>query len=175
MFNSLRKRRSRYHKNRSRSVRQDFCIEPLEPRRLLATFQILGAGFTNQETISLQIQGETVQTWDRLGGDARTGEYVSLEFYNRESVAPEDVRIQLVGQNDPGQSHGVNANLSGGSVPAANETPPQPAVRIDALILDGTRYETEAPDVYSSGAWESGRWCALRFSTQRSATCRWLL
>ena len=57
-----RTRKSRYPENHS--------FQPLEPRKLLASFQLLVAGQTNDEVVEVLVDNELVQTIDNVGGVA---------------------------------------------------------------------------------------------------------
>lgn len=108
---------------------------PLEPRLALAVVEVIAAGVTNQETIQLQVDGQTVRTWNNLGGDAYAGQFVSLTHTTSGALSPDRVRIAFTNDlYDP--VNGVDRN-----------------VRIDALRIDGVRYETESPLVFSTGTW----------------------
>ena len=52
-------------------------LEPLEKRVLLSTVQIIAAGAENTETMQLQVDGGTVQTWNNVGGNADQGQFGS--------------------------------------------------------------------------------------------------
>lgn len=110
-------------------------VELLENRMMLSTVQIFAAGTTNQEIIELQIGDQTVATYSNLGTGAFSGQYQSRTFNTAASVTANDVRIQFVNDfNDT--STGFDRN-----------------VRVDAIVIDGVRYETESPDVFSTGTW----------------------
>lgn len=44
-------------------------VETLEDRMMLSSVQVIVAGVENTEAMSLQIDGQTVQTWNNIGGD----------------------------------------------------------------------------------------------------------
>ena len=126
--------RRRTNKN-SRSHTDDFSCEQLEQRILLSTVEILAAGQTNDESISLEIDGVEVQSWDNLGGNSFTGQFETLSYTTAEMLTADQIRIRFSNdQNDP--SVGYDRN-----------------VRIDAIVIDGTRYETEGASVFSTGTW----------------------
>ncbi len=110
--------------------------DTLEPRLPLAQVQIIAAGVTGQETIELQVAGQTVRTWTSLGGNAYAGQFVSLSHTTTGALTASQVRIAFTNDlYDPG--NGIDRN-----------------VRIDALVIDGVRFETESPAVYSTGTWK---------------------
>ncbi len=112
------------------------AYQALEARQLLATLQVYAAGVTNDETIQLQLAGQTVQTWSNLGGDAYAGQFVTLTHNSSGPISANDVRIVFTNDiYDPDNNYDRN-------------------VRIDAIAIDGIRFETEAPNVYSTGTWK---------------------
>ena len=110
--------------------------ENLEERQLLSSVDVFAAGVSNQESIELQIDGVTVQTWNNLGGDAYGGQFVQLTFDSAESIEPGQIRVVFTNDlYDP--ENNVDNN-----------------VRIDKIIVDGETIETESPDVFSTGTWK---------------------
>lgn len=110
-------------------------LERLEPRMMLSTVEILAAGSENTETMDLEIDGSVVESWQDVGGDADAGVFESYTFTTPETVTPGQVRI-ILNNSVWNPANGIDENL-----------------RIDAMIIDGVRYETEADDVYSTGTW----------------------
>ena len=109
--------------------------ESLEPRMMLSSVQVIAAGTTGAEQIELEVNGAVVQTWNNLGSGAYGGEFTTLSFQTSGTTAADDVRINFV--NDLyDEANSIDRN-----------------VRIDAIIIDGQRFETESPDVYSTGTW----------------------
>ena len=120
---------------RQQTASTDLNCEHLEQRFLLSTVEILAAGQTNEETINLQIDGIEVQSWDNLGGDALAGDFVTLTYSTPDTLTADQIRIQFANDLfDP--ANGVDRN-----------------VRIDAIVIDGQRFETEGPGVFSTGTW----------------------
>ena len=114
-----------------------FLIESLEDRMMLSAVDVFAAGVTNQETIELQVDGATVQVWNNLGGDAYGGEFTKLSFNTTQDLSGKDLRIVFT--NDLyDASTGVDRN-----------------VRIDKIVVDNVTYETESPDVFSTGTWKA--------------------
>lgn len=112
------------------------AYQSLEARQLLASLQLIAAGVTNDETIELQLAGQTVQTWANLGGNADAGQFVTLNYNSAGPISANDVRIAFTNDiYDPINNYDRN-------------------VRIDAIVIDGQRFETEAPNVYSTGTWK---------------------
>ncbi|MFN3194103.1 MAG: carbohydrate-binding domain-containing protein [Aureliella sp.] len=113
-----------------------FDCESLEERQMLSSVDIFAAGATNYETIELQINGQTVETFENLGGDANAGEFVKLSYYSSTPVDSSEVRIVFTNDLfDP--ENGIDRN-----------------VRIDKIVVDGETIETESPDVFSTGTWK---------------------
>lgn len=123
------------HRKQLRATPLDY--NPLEPKNLLAQIDILAAGTTNQESIELQIDGQTVQTFNNLGGDAYAGQFVTLTHNTANPVSADQIRIAFTNDlYDP--ANNIDRN-----------------VRIDTILIDGVRYETEGPNVYSTGTWKA--------------------
>ena len=103
------------------SVRQNYeAVLPITIR---------AAGTTGQEQMLLQIDGETVATYDNIGFN------LSSFTYEADGITPDQVRVVFTNdQYDP--ANGIDRNL-----------------RVDYVSLDGVIYETESPDVYSTGSW----------------------
>ncbi|QDT13194.1 DUF4347 domain-containing protein [Planctomycetes bacterium K23_9] len=98
---------------------------------------IRAAGVTNEEQMELQIDGVTVATYDNVGGDAYGGQFQTFT-YNVDGVSADRVRIAFT--NDLyDEAAGIDRNL-----------------RVDSIAIDGTTYQTESPDVFSTGTWLSG-------------------
>jgi glucose/arabinose dehydrogenase len=121
---------------RRKLQRRRFVIEQLEPRFALAadTLTIFAAGATNQETMELQIDGAVVQTWNNIGGNAETPAYQAYSYVSNTTLTPDRIRIAFT--NDLYNPPEVDRNL-----------------RVDRIEINGVKYETEAPTVYSTGTW----------------------
>jgi parallel beta-helix repeat protein len=102
---------------------------------MLSTVDIIAAGTTGQEVIELAIAGQTVATYNQLGSGGFDGQYQTLTYTTAETLTADDVRIQFTNDVwDP--ANGIDRN-----------------VRIDAIVIDGVRYETEDSSVFSTGTW----------------------
>ena len=114
----------------------DFYVEDLEPRVLLSTVTVFAAGTTGNENLRLRIDGNAVASWTVAAG-AEAGQFQSYVFDDDSiSISPDQIRIEFT--NDvylPDQ--GIDRNL-----------------RVDAIDIDGVRYETEFPSVFSTGTWK---------------------
>ena len=113
-----------------------FECESLEDRLMLSAVEIYAAGTTNQETIELQIDGQTVATYEYLGGDADAGEFVKLTYQSETPIDSGQIRIAFTNDVfDP--DNGIDRN-----------------VRIDKIVVNGETIETESADVFSTGTWK---------------------
>ncbi len=111
-----------------------FQCESLETRMMLSTVQLLAAGSDGTEQMQLTINGTAVQTWT-VGNGAATGTYQPFVYETADTVTADQIRVEFLNDNyDP--ANGIDSNL-----------------RLDAIVLDGVRYETEAPSVFSTGSW----------------------
>ena len=114
-----------------------FDVESLEDRQMLSTVDVFAAGVTNEETIELQIGGQTVETFENLGGDAYAGEFIKLSYLSDEPVDSSQIRIAFT--NDAFDAeNGIDRN-----------------VRIDKIVVDGETIETESANVFSTGTWKA--------------------
>lgn len=125
-----------FRKSRPARTAPSCEYHPLEPRLALASLQVIAAGVTNAETLVLQIDGQTVRTWTGLGGNAYAGNFVTLTHSTAGALTPGQVRLAFTNDlYDP--VNGIDRN-----------------VRVDAIVIDGARHETESPLVYSTGTWK---------------------
>ena len=67
-------------------------VESLEPRMMLSTVSILAAGAEGGETMDLQINGTTVQSWIVNGG-AYAGAFQQYDFTTPATVTADAIRI----------------------------------------------------------------------------------
>ena len=114
---------------RRRSARPKITFEKLEERKLLATLDILAAGTSGTERINLYVDSQIVATFDDLGTGAYSNRFNTLSYQSEEAISAGDVRIEFV--NDA-------------------YTPIYRDVQIDAIVIDGQRFEAESPDVFST-------------------------
>ena len=119
-------------KPRQSSEATQFAVEALEPRMMLSTVEVIAAGTGGFEQFELQINGNAVQTFTTgSGADARN--FQSFFFETPNTITADDVRIEFLNDFfDP--NTGFDSNLV-----------------VDAIVIDGTRFETEAPSVFSTG------------------------
>ncbi|MEO1616003.1 MAG: DUF4347 domain-containing protein [Planctomycetota bacterium] len=96
---------------------------------------ISAAGTTGDEIIELLIDGQVVETFDAVGGDAGTRSFRELVYEAGQVIDPSQIRIAFV--NDfIDEATGVDRNVT-----------------IDNIRVDGVVFETEAPDTFSTGSW----------------------
>ena len=109
-------------------------LEQLEERQLLSTVQIFAAGYEGNEVFSLQIDQQTVATFE-AGGGGRSGDLSTFEFTTDQTLTADQIRI--VFEND---ARDVNTGYDRN-------------VRVDAIVIDGVRYESESVHTLSTGTW----------------------
>ena len=72
-----------------------------------------------------------------MGNQADSGQFVTLSFDTANTISADDIRIQFANDlYDP--ANNIDRN-----------------VRIDAIVIDGVRFETESSSVFSTGTWQS--------------------
>lgn len=96
--------------------------------------QIRAAGETGDETMELRIDGQVVQTWNNIGGDASSRQFQTFLYRAAETISAD--RVQVAFTNDLFQDGVVDRNLY-----------------VDNIAIDGVVYETEAPTTFSNGTW----------------------
>ena len=107
-------------------------VEQLEPRMMLSTVQVFASGTEGGEQFELQINGEVAQTFEIALGTNILNDQV-FTFETDETVSAGDIRIEFI--NDFfDASTGTDSNLI-----------------VDAIAIDGERFETEADNVFSTG------------------------
>ena len=114
-----RKRKSRCPENHS--------FQRLEPRKLLASFQLLVAGQTNDEVVEVLVDNEVVQTIENVGGDADGRQFESY-FFETRNDNPANVQVRFT--ND-GIVNGEDRE-----------------VRVHSITIDGERFRTNELDVF---------------------------
>ena len=107
-------------------------IEQLEPRMMLSTVQIFASGTEGGEQLQLQIDGNVAETFEIAAASNILNDQV-FTFETAETITADDVRIAFLNDSfDP--ATGADSNLI-----------------VDAISIDGNRFETEASNVYSTG------------------------
>lgn len=111
-----------------------FQCESLEQRMMLSTVQLLAAGADGTEQMQLQINGSAVQTWTLPSG-ATEGAFQPFIYESADTVTADQIRVEFLNDRyDP--ANNIDSNL-----------------RLDAVVIDGQRFETEDPSVFSTGSW----------------------
>ncbi|MEN0109391.1 MAG: PA14 domain-containing protein, partial [Planctomycetota bacterium] len=95
---------------------------------------VFAAGATNNEWMDIYIGDEFITSFGGIGGDYDNRVFQRYALSYNGVVAPEDVRVEFV--NDQVDSQGRDYNL-----------------RVDAIAINGRRYETEAAGTFSTGTW----------------------
>lgn len=106
-----------------------------------STIEVLAAGATGEESIALQIDGQTVASWSNLGTGFDQRNFVTRSYQHISRVAPREIRVAFT--NNGTSASGADRN-----------------VLIDAIRLDGITYEAEAPGVFSTGTWDEATSCS---------------
>ena len=122
------------HKKKQSDSSDVLEVEALERRVMLSTVQIFAAGTVGGEQLQLQIDGAVVETFT-VGAGANSGSFQSLFFETPDTITADDVRIEFL--NDVfNPNTGTDSNL-----------------RVDAIVVDGVRFETESSNVFSTATY----------------------
>jgi glucose/arabinose dehydrogenase len=104
-------------------------LDPVEPGDG-SVIEVRANGMEGPETMQLQIDGVTVQTWSSIGTAPRTFSYTAAD-----TVTASQIRVAFT--NDLwNPSAGIDNNLV-----------------VDWIKIDGQTFETEHPSVFSTGSW----------------------
>jgi len=95
---------------------------------------VRAAGQTGDETMELQIDGQTVETWNNVGGDLQAG--VFQTFTHQASGVSAD-RIRVAFTNDLFLGSEYDRNL-----------------RVESITTDGLTIRSDDPSVFVSGTWD---------------------
>jgi peroxidase len=95
---------------------------------------VYAAGETGEESMSLQIDGVTVKTWENVGGNAKERKFETFTYEHSSPVTAD--RVRVVFNNDYYDPGIKDRNLY-----------------IDRIEIDGTKFETEDKSVLSTGTW----------------------
>jgi len=111
-------------------------METLEPRMMLSTVQIFASGTQGGEQLQLQIDGNVAETFEiGIGTDILNDQ--TFFFETDETITADDVRIEFL--NDSfNAATGADSNLI-----------------VDAIAVDGVRFETESSSTFSTGTFLS--------------------
>ena len=95
---------------------------------------IFAAGETGEESMSLQIDGVTVKTWENIGGNAQERRFESFTYEHSQPVTADQIRV--VFNNDYYDPGVKDRNLY-----------------VDRIEIDSARFESENALVFSTGTW----------------------
>lgn len=99
-----------------------------------STIRVFAAGATNSETMRLWIGDQVVETWNNVGGNYSQRDFNTYSYISPTKVNPDEIRVEFT--NDGIASSGQDRNL-----------------RVDAISIDGRRWETESPTTFSTATW----------------------
>ena len=129
-MNSLSTLFSRKHNTKTSD--SPLQLETLEPRMMLSTVQIFASGTQGGEQLQLQIDGNVAETFV-IGVGTSVLNDQTFFFETAETITADDVRIEFL--NDSfNAATGADSNLI-----------------IDAIEVDGVRFETESSTTFSTG------------------------
>ena len=118
--------------NKANTSDSQLQIDALEPRMMLSTVQIFASGTQGGEQLQLQIDGNVAETFV-IGVGTETLNDQTFFFETSETITADDVRIEFL--NDSfNAATGADSNLI-----------------VDAIEVDGVRFETESSTVFSTG------------------------
>ena len=108
--------------------------EALEPRVMLSSVQLFAAGFEGTEQIQLKVDNEVVASFS-LNAGAENGDFETFVYNSETTISADQVKVEFINDEyDP--AAGIDSN-----------------VRLDAIAIDGVRFETEDKSVYSTGTY----------------------
>lgn len=102
-----------------------------------STIQILAAGATGTEQMQLVLAGGVAATFSNIGGNYANRQFVGFTYNSPTAIPLSQIRVQYV--NDGPGPNGVDRNL-----------------KIDGVILDGIKYESESTSVFTNAGWTNG-------------------
>ena len=112
-------------------------VENLEPRMMLSTVQIFASGSEGGEQLQLQINGNVAETF-QISAPSNILNDQTFSFETPETITADDVRIVFL--NDAFNANtGFDSNLT-----------------VDAIVVDGNRFETESSSTFSTGTFFDG-------------------
>ena len=119
-------------------TRWGLSLEVLEDRMMLSSVEIFAAGSTGEENLDLLIDGEVVQTFFNVGGDASTRDFQRFTFETSQTITPGNIGIRFSNDAfDP--SIGLDRDLI-----------------VDRIAVDGVSVEAEDPSTRSTGIFADG-------------------
>jgi glucose/arabinose dehydrogenase len=137
-------------RRRKRRTRKSISFERLEPRKMMASFQITIAGQTNDEVVRVLVDNQHVQTIQNVGGDADARDFVTYSFQTQNNF-PYNLKVRF-----------VNDGVSGGE---------DRAVRVHSITRDGQKYLANSPDVFFGGITQPSTECQIGFNHGQLLAC----
>jgi glucose/arabinose dehydrogenase len=121
------------------SIEQSVVFSPAFQERYRHTLPITirAAGATGQENMSLLIDGAVVQSWSNIGGNYNEAVYQSFTYNGASGISADRIRVAFT--NDLFVAGSIDRNL-----------------RVDAIVVDGQTFQSEATSVFSTGTWTPG-------------------
>ena len=115
-------------RNKTETPQHDLLsVEALEDRVMLSSVEIFAAGATGQENLNLLVDGQVVQTFFDVGGDASTRDFTRFTFETDQPITPGNIGIEFTNDAfDP--SIGLDRDLI-----------------VDRIVVDGVSVEAEDP------------------------------
>lgn len=117
-----------------------------------STIQVLAAGAQGTESLAIEINGEQVAEFENVAGQYDAGIYQALQYTHTAPVTADEVRVVL---------------LDGGANAAGDDQ----NLRVDAILIDGVRFESEHPNVFSTGSWSIDTSCNPGFKQSEFLHC----
>ena len=113
-------------------------LESLESRMMLSSVSIFAAGQTGAENLDLFIDGQFVTTFNDVGGDVGSRDFVELQFDTDQVLSPGRIGVAF-GNDFFDPQTGEDRNLL-----------------VDRIVVDGLSVETEDPSTRSTGIFRNG-------------------
>lgn len=98
---------------------------------------IRAAGATGTERMELRIDNQLVEGWSNIQGSYSGRTFWSYRYTHPTKVSPEQIKVDFV--NDGLTPDGQDRNL-----------------RVDMVMIDGRRWQSESPNTFSTGTWVDG-------------------
>ncbi|MEQ1903507.1 MAG: PQQ-dependent sugar dehydrogenase [Pirellulaceae bacterium] len=98
----------------------------------VTTIQIIAAGTSGTENMSLLIDNVVVQSWTNIGGNANNGTFNTFQFVANGDVTADRIRVAFT--NDASTRD----------------------LRIDKMVVNDVDFQSEAENVLSTGTWAYG-------------------
>ena len=123
-------------------------LEQLESRVMLSSVDIFAAGQTGKENLDLFIDGQYVTTFNDVGGDVGSRDFVKLTFNTDEVLTPGRIGVAF-GNDFFDPQTGEDRNLL-----------------VDRIVVDGVTVQTEDPSTFSTGIFRDGPTGPGNFETE---------